>query len=249
MSHPYASFCDDFYVNMRIGSQLPLPSGRETVLHFFEQLQRAYPAMCRFRKGEGVDYCLEEDRACGAYRWVSLEANRLSAGQVNPPDLASVLKLHHQILDAAPHQLGISSLELDYLDVLFGFDLEFAGNHDEIIAESLYENSPLGCLLDVEGARPVDFQPTTMVALSDDVRLQARIDVITRTSGHQIRSGNYGDEVISVYLILRRFWDDLPRQPMTDIFQDLAARAERLAESHVLPRIVRPIGTAIASRS
>lgn len=249
MAHPYSSFCDDFYINLRVGSQLALPSGRETVLHFFEQLRRAYPTMSRFRKGEGVDYSLEEDRASNIYRWVSLESQRLCAGHVNPPDVATALKLHHLLLDAAPHSLGISPLELDYVDVLFGFDLEFTGNHDEIVAESLFEASPLACLLDIENARPVDFQPTTVVALSDDVRLQARVDIVTRTSGHQIRSGNFSEDVISIYLIVRRFWDDLPKQPMTEVFADLATRAERLAESHVLPRIVRPIGTAIASRS
>jgi hypothetical protein len=51
MSNPYAAFCDDFYVNMRLGSQLPLPHQRETVLHFFERIQKEIPTMIRFRKG------------------------------------------------------------------------------------------------------------------------------------------------------------------------------------------------------
>ena len=53
----------------------------------------------------------------------------------------------------APHHLGLSPIEIDYLDVLFGFDLSFGGNHDEIIAESLFPESPLTCLLDEEGAQ------------------------------------------------------------------------------------------------
>ena len=249
MSNPYANVCDDFYVNMRLGSQMALPSGRETLLHFFEQLRRAYPTMARFRKGESGEFSLEEDRLDNAYRWVSLEQTRLSAGHVNPPSIEAALKLHTLLLEIAPHQLGISPLELDYLDVLFGFDLEFNGNHDEVVAESLYEASPLGCLLEVEGARPVDFQPTAMVSLSDDLRLQARVDVITRTSTQQMRTNSYNGEVISVYLIVRRFWDDLPRESMVEMIRSLTAKAEQIAERHVLPRIVRPIGSAIASRS
>src|SRR6202050_2139992 len=35
MANPYSSFCEDFYVNMRLGSQLSLPHQRETLLHFF----------------------------------------------------------------------------------------------------------------------------------------------------------------------------------------------------------------------
>lgn len=248
MEHPYSNFCDDFYVNLRLGSQMALPNTRETVLHFFEQLHRAYPTMCRFRK-DGNDFSIEEDREANKYRWVSLDSARLNAGYVNPPDIATAMKLHHLLLDLAPHQLGISPLELDYIDVMFGFDLEFAGNHDEVVSESLFDASPLAALLEVDGARPVDFQPTTVVSLSEDVRLQARVDVVTRTTAHQIRSGNFGDDVISVYLIVRRFWDDLPKQSFNDVLSDLAQRAEQLAESHVLPRIVRPIGSAIASRS
>lgn len=249
MPNPYASFCDDFYVNMRLGSQLALPTQRDTVLHFFEQVQRGFPQMTRFRKGEGSDFSLEEDRGSNAYRWVSLEGSRLSAGQVNPESVEQALKLHDLLLQIAPHQLGISTLELDHLDVLFGFDLEFRGSHDEIVAESLYEASPLACLLDAEGARPVDFQPTMMVALNDDLRLQARLDVITRTSTQQLRSGNYGEEAISVYLTLRRFWDESPRVTPAEMLVQLAARAEQLANDYVIPRIVRPIGSAIASRS
>ena len=249
MSNPYSAFCDDFYVNMRLGSQMPLPSGRETVLHFFEQLQRAFPAMTRFRKGDAGDFSLEEDRGGHAYRWVSVEGSRLSAGHVNPADVADAMRLHDLLLRVAPHQFGISPIELDYLDVLFGFDLDFTGNHDEIVAESLFESSPLACLLDAPGTRPVDFQPTMMVSLSDDLRLQARLDVITRTTPGQVRSGQYGDEPISVYLTVRRFWDDQPRASIAEVLATLAERAEQLANDHVLPRVVRPIGSAIASRS
>lgn len=250
MQHnPYSTFCDDFYVNLRLGSQLGLPGQREPVLHFFEQVQRAFPEMTRFRKADGGDYSLEEERTHNRYRWVSLEEKRLSAGHVNPPDVETALKLHAHVLDHAPHALGISRLEVDYLDVLFGFDLTFNGNHDEVVAEGLYETSPLTALLDVGGSRAIDFQPTTTVALSDDLRLQARVDVITRTNSYQVRTGEYGDEPISVYLVIRRFWGDRPREPMPDVMRQLAAKAEELAESHVLPRVVKPLNAAISSRS
>lgn len=249
MPNPYSTFCDDFYINMRLGSQLTLPSQRETVLHFFEQIQKAYPAMSRFRKLEGPDFSLEEDRAGGAYRWLSLEGTRLSAGHVNPETIEQALKFHDLLLQIVPHQLGVSPLEIDYLDVLFGFDLDFQGNQDEIIAESLYEQSPLACLLDAAGAKPVDFQPTIMVGLDDGLRMQARLDVITRTSANQIRSGHFNDEAISVYLTVRKFWDDAPRVPAVEVLATLAERAEQLVNDHVIPRIVQPIRTAIASRS
>jgi hypothetical protein len=249
MSNPYCSFCEDFYINMRLGSQMSLPHQRETVLHFFEQVQKAFPNMTRFRKAENGELNLEEDRGRQSYRWMSLESRRLSSGHVNPPSVEEAMQLHKLLLQQAPHQLGVSPVEVDYVDVLFGFDLEFNGNHDEIIAESLFGDSPLTCLSEEPGARAVDFQPTVTVALSEDCRLQARIDVVTRTNSYQVRTGDYSDDVISVYLILRRYWGDRPKQPMDKLIMDMAERADALCTSQIIPRVIKPISSAIASRS
>jgi hypothetical protein len=249
MSNPYAAFCEDFYVNMRLGSQLQLPHGRDTLLHFFERVQKSFPAMTRFRKNDNGEFNLEEDRGSSTYRWVSLEPKRLSAGHVNPASFEEALKLHSMLLDMAPHHLGLSPLEVDYLDVLVGFDLAFGGNHDEIIAESLFPESPLTCLSEEVGARAVDFQPTVTVALSEDCRLQARIDVVTRTNSYQVRTGDYHDDVISVYLIVRRYWGDRPKEPMDKLLAQMAEKADHLCTNHIIPKVLRPISSAIASRS
>jgi hypothetical protein len=250
MTHPYSTFCDDFYVNMRLGSQLALPHGRDTLLHFFERLGKAFPNLTRFRKNaDNNEYSLEEDRSSPSYRWISLEQRRLTSGHVNPAGIDEALRLHSLVLDMAPHHLGISPLEIDYLDVLFGFDLAFGGNHDEIIAESLFPQSPLTCLTEEPGAKAVDFQPTVTVALSDDCRLQARVDVVTRTNSYQVRTGDYSDDVISVYLIVRRYWGDRPKEPLDAMFAKMAEKAEELCTNHVVPKILKPISAAIASRS
>lgn len=250
MNQPYSAFCDDFYVNMRMGSQLALPHGRDTLLHYFERLGKSFPNMTRFRKAaDSHEYSLEEDRGAPSYRWVSMEQKRLTSGHVNPTSLEEALKLHSLVLDMAPAHLGISPLEIDYLDVLFGFDLTFGGNHDEIVAESLFPQNPLTCLMEEGGAKAVDFQPTVTVALSDDCRLQARIDVVTRTNSYQVRTGDYSDDVISVYLIVRRYWGDRPKESLDAMFAKMTEKAEELCATHVLPKILRPISEAIASRS
>ena len=112
MSNPYAAFCEDFYVNMRLGSQLALPHSRDTLLHFFERVQKAYPAMTRFRKNDNGELNLEEDRSGESYRWVSIESKRISAGHVNPNSVEDSLKLHTMLLEHAPHLLGISPVEI-----------------------------------------------------------------------------------------------------------------------------------------
>ena len=249
MSNPFSAFCDDFYVNMRLGSQLNLPHQRETLLHFFERIQKEFPGMSRFRKNENGEFNLEEDRNSHAYRWAGIEPKRLTSGHVNPSSIEESLKIHKLVLQLAPFHLGVSPIEVDYLDVLFGFDLAYGGNHDEVICESLYGESPLACLTEEPGAKAVDFQPTVTVALSEDCRLQARIDVITRTNSYQVRTGDYSDDVISVYLILRRYWGDRPKEPLQEMVASMAARADDLCCKYVVPRIVRSLSEAISSRS
>jgi hypothetical protein len=249
MYNPFSAFCDDFYVNMRLSTQLNLPHSRDTVLHFFERVQKEYPALTRFRKHDNGDLCIEENRESDSYRWVTLESKRLLSGHVNPSSIEDSMKIHQLLLQLAPYNLGLSPVEVDYLDVLFGFDLSFRGNHDEVVAEGLLPQSPLASLLEEPGAKAVDIQPSVTVALSEDCRLQARIDVITRTNSYQVRTGDYSNDVISVYLILRRYWGDRPKEPMENLFGQMTERAEALCTSYIVPKLLRPISSAIASRS
>lgn len=241
-------FCDDFYVNARIGSQMPLPQERGTLLNFFEQLQKAFPGMTRFRRGDG-ELSIEEERTDNSYRWVNIESNRMGSGHVNPASVDEAMNLHRLVLELAPYQLSISPVEIEYLDVLFGFDLEYKGNHDEIVAEALVENAPMGCLLEVPGARPVDVQPSITVALSEDCRTQARLEVTTRTSSYQVRTGEYASDVLSVYLIARRYWGDRPHRALEDVAEELRRHGERLCERYVVERVLQPLQALIASRS
>src|SRR5947208_14715463 len=87
--NPYSSLCDDFGVYVYLNTKMDLPSGRETVLHFFDRLRKTYPEMTEFDCRENGEFVLEEDREQGSYRWVTLETRRLCAGYVNPPDLES----------------------------------------------------------------------------------------------------------------------------------------------------------------
>lgn len=249
MAHGFANICDDFYINLRVGTQLGLPQQRETLIHFFEQIQKSFPDMTRFRRADATELTLEEDREKDAYRWLSVDANRLAAGHVNPDSIADALKLHHTVLDYAPHALGLSMVEIDHVDVVFGFDLEFAGNHDEVVAEGLMTDSPLAGLLEEPGAKAVDVQPTITVSLSDDQRLQARVDVVTRSNGSPTRVGDFGGDAISVFLVLRRYFGDRGREPLPELLDNLAARAETIAEGFVVPKVILPIRAAIAARS
>ena len=66
----------------------------------------------------------------------------------------------------------------------------------------------------------------------------------TNTAGP---GGSY--DAISVYLIVRRYWGDRPKEPMEKLFTQLAHRAEQLCSDYIIPKVLRPISSAIASRS
>jgi len=119
---PYASLADDFYVNMNLATEMELPSQRETILHFFECVQKKYPVMRKFYCRDKRDFVLEEDKDQGRYRWAAVESKRLCSGQVNPSSLDSVLDQHRLVVDLAPALLSVSPLDCEALDLLFGFD-------------------------------------------------------------------------------------------------------------------------------
>src|SRR5262249_21505921 len=95
----YSSLCDDFGVYVYLNTKMELPTKRETVLHFFDSLQKTIPQLTDFDVRESGEFVLEEDREKGSYRWVSLEARRLCSGWVNPSDLDQVDSHHERILE------------------------------------------------------------------------------------------------------------------------------------------------------
>ena len=118
----YASLCDDFGVSAYIHSKLEMPSARETVLHFFEAVQKAAPKMTEFEKRADGEYMLEEDREAGSYRWCSLDARRLCSGFVNPPSIEDADEHNERILEMAPYLLDLHAMQTESIDVLYYFD-------------------------------------------------------------------------------------------------------------------------------
>src|SRR4051794_41892244 len=108
--NPYSSLCDDFGVYVYVNTKMELPTRRETVLHFFDSLQKTFPQMTDFDCRESGEYVLEEDREQGSYRWGTLEARRLCIGYVNPPGLEDADALHEMVLEGAPDHPAFNPL-------------------------------------------------------------------------------------------------------------------------------------------
>jgi hypothetical protein len=250
MANSYAALCDEFYINMRLGTQMKMATDRATIVAFFERMQRLYPNMVNFhqdaRHGESS---IEENREGNAYRWLSLEANRLSSGFLNPESPQDAYKYNKSVVETVPYYLAISPVDLDYLDVLWGFDFQCKGNHHELIAEALLGESPIGKLMEAGGSKGINFELSGIVSLSEDARTHARVWVEPRTTPSHVRSGDYPEEMLSLYVILRQ-WSGGRRLPdLHEVHGHLIELGEKFIDDHVLNPFLSPIRHAIARRS
>ncbi len=247
MPTSYGSLCDDFCVNMILNTELELPTERETILNFFELIQKKFPAMNTFYQQPSGEFCLDEDREAGSYRWISVEVDRICAGFVNPPDLEAADDLHRFILDISTYALGVSNLDIDALDVIMGMEFDYQGNHDEIFAEALFMNTPFGTLLDWHGAKPLGYAPSFLVSLGDDCRSQAKLLLESRTGAYQLRTKKYKDEdQLGIFLSVRQYPNPMVKFSPMDSYNRQRQTCEALMSEKIIPNFVTPITQTIA---
>lgn len=245
---PYSSLCDDFGLYVYVNTKMELPSRRETVLHFFDSLQKTFPQMTDFDCRETGEYVLEEDRELGTYRWVSLENRRFCSGFVNPPALELADTHHERVLEVAPYHLDFSPLDCEALDVLFAFDFVYQGNHDEVVAEALGLTSPLENLVQMPGTKIINYEPTLMLALDETCRLQCRLSIETRTNAYQIRTGQFPEAPISVYFTVRQYWGRQGSKTFGESYQHQRKILQELVDSHIVPTVVQPLNRTITNK-
>lgn len=243
---PYASLADDFYVNMNLATEMELPAQRETILQYFERVQKRFPSMRKFYCRDKRDYVLEEDKDQGRYRWAAVETKRLCSGQVNPATLEAALEQHRLVLDLAPAFLSVSPLDCEALDVLFGFDFAYRGNHNALLAEALGVGSAFDRLGDVPGSRVINYEPSLTIALDEECRIQVRISTETRTNAFQVRTGEFNEEQLSVYVTARQYGSLDADSSYVDAMDRLAGIAREVVDSCVVEQILRPLARTIS---
>lgn len=246
--HPYSSLCDDFGVYVYVNTKMEMSTNRETVLHFFDSLQKTFPQMTDFDHRESGEFVLEEDREQGSYRWVSLDAKRFCSGYVNPPDLEKADAHHERVLEVAPYHLDFSPLDCESLDVLYVFDFMYSGNHDEVVAEALGMSSPLESLMQLPGGRVLNYEPAVLVALDDSCRLQCRLNVETRTNAYQIRTGQFPEAPISVYFTVRQYWSRQGNRTYTDSYKNQRQTCQDLIDNRIIEAVLKPLAQTIANK-
>lgn len=244
--NPYSSLCDDFYINMTLSTEMELPANRETILHFFERVQKTYPTMRNFYCRDRGDFVLEEDKDQGVYRWCTIEPRRVCSGKVNPITLDEAMDQHRLILELAPYMLSVSPLDCEALDLLFGFDFTYRGNHSELVAEALGISPAMERMADVPGVTVVNYEPSLTIAFDQECRLQCRLSVETRTSAYQIRNSEFPEEQLSVYVTARQYGSLSADQTFVATIDRLMGICRDVVERHVAENVLQPLARTIS---
>ena len=244
----YSSLCHDFYVNMNLGTEMELPANRETVLHFFERVQKTYPSMRNFYCRERGDFVLEEDKGEGNYRWCTIEPRRVCSGQVNPETIEGAIEQHRLVLELAPYMLSVSPLDCEALDLLYGFDFTYRGNHNQLVAEALGVSPAMERMTDIPGSTVINHEPSLTIALDEQCRIQFRLSVETRTNAYQVRTGDFPEEQLSVYVTARQYGSLGPDKTFVETLERLGEVCHEMIENHVIEHILEPLAHTISSK-
>jgi hypothetical protein len=242
----YASLSDDHYVNLNLSTEMELPTSRETLLHFFEQLKKKFPEMRNFYSRDKGEYILEQDKDDGNYRWATIEPKRIGSGYVNPPSFDAVISQHLAVLEAVPYLLSVSPLDCESLSLTYGFDFNYRGNQHELLAETFGMAPALEKIRESSGGKLLGFEPSIQLALDEDCRTQCRLSIESRTSAYHVRSGEFPEEQVSVFLTLRRYGSLDSDEGYLATFEQLVEQGEYLMRSNVIENVLLPLRQAIA---
>ena len=128
-----------------------------------------------------------------------------------------------------------------------------------IVAEDIWGNAA-SCAedmtLSLAASQPLRGLPETLVLHKGEgprvieglvADAEGDVDVTVRAGDKELARAN-PLRVVSA-APLRRYWGDRPKEPMEQMLQMMAEKAESLCDSYIVPKVLRPISTAIASRS
>jgi hypothetical protein len=152
------------------------------------------------------------------------------------------------VLELAPFMLSVSPLDCEALDLLFAFDFTYRGNHNHLVAEALGLNPAMERVLDVPGSTVMSYEPSITLALDEECRNQVRLSVETRTNAFHVRTGEYPEEQISVYLTARQY-GSLPHDTTyVQAMEQLARTCQELVDTYVIDQVLQPLARTIAAK-
>ncbi len=178
--------------------------------------------------------------------------NSVSQGEnvdnLNPESVESAMSLHGLIMETLPFALSVSPLDCESLNVMFGFDFTYRGNHNQLVADALGVTPAMERLLEIPGSSVVAWDPTFQIALDNECKMQCRLSIESRTSAYHVRTGEFPEEQISVYLTIRRYGSFNANDDLVGTTKRMANLCREIVDDHIVDHVLRPLQQTIALR-
>jgi hypothetical protein len=115
-----------------------------------------------------------------------------------------------------------------------------------LIAEALGVCPAMERISSLPGATILSNEPNITFAMDEDCRLQCRLSVESRTNAHQIRTGEFQEDQISVYITTRQYGSLPPNQTYSEVLAQLYQTSREMIDSYVVDTILQPLARTIA---
>ena len=163
--------------------------------------------------------------------------------------MESASELQKEVISLIPYMLGVTPLDVDSVDLSYTLSFDFQGNQDEVISEALYCGTSFNKLLEIPGSSPIGFGSNILYSLSEDCRTQLRINIDSKTSVYEVRSGNFSSAgPISIVTTVRQYPKPNERFDLMASYTKQQAILEEVMYEKVVPYFLKPISDAIAYR-
>jgi hypothetical protein len=96
------------------------------------------------------------------------------------------------------------------------------------------------------GTTFISNEPALTFAVDDECRTQCRVNVETRTNAYQIRTGEFQDEQVSVYVTARQYGSLPADETYVEIVDRLAKLCREVVDGYVVDGVLQPLARAIA---
>jgi len=103
-------------------------------------------------------------------------------------------------------------------------------------------------LLEAPGTSVINHEPSLTIALDEECRLQCRVSVETRTNAYQVRTGDFPEEQLSVYVTARQYGSLNPDRTFVDTLGRLGEVCQEVLDNYVIDHVLKPLARTIAMK-
>jgi hypothetical protein len=132
---------------------------------------------------------------------------------------------------------------------MYGFDFNYAGNHNELVAEALGVPPAFERLVERYRDQTVAFEPHLQFSIDAACKTQIRISVETRTTAYHLKTLSFPPEQLSVYVTARRYGSLEAGSEFTASMHELNEACSDIVEDYVATDILKPLQRMIEIRS